>query len=292
MQQQQMQQQFQGGNFGGGCGGSFGGKGGGGGGQGKTTIQYQGGGTPASGEEVEYFIAEHGGLEPASADRFRSLDPVMQKMVMNKGTMQDARDQNAVLHGRINQVGRMTSGGLQMEADKLKPGDWICPNCLDHQFGKNSNCRKCGTAKEMAQGQFNTQFSGGAQLPELTQSATPQEVQQFLSMHQIEHHAADMLMHLDPKLQKLVLNKGSLQEARDQTAMLMGRIKQVTKVASGGMDMNLKPGDWICPGCLDVQFSRNASCRQCGTPKPAQHTHGQPQSQGQAWAQNFMQGMY
>jgi len=257
----------------------------------KTTISYnQAGGnsmvTPASEEEVQYFLAGHTGLDEGSVQRFLTCDGVTQKMVMNKGTMADARDQNAVLHSRLNTISRMNSGGMQIDSDKLKPGDWICPNCLDHQFSKNDTCRKCGTPKAAAGSSLQTSFGNGVQLPQLTESSNPQEVQQFVGMHQIEPHAADMLMHLDPKLQKLVINKGTLQGARDQTAMLMGRIKQVNKMASGAVDMNLKPGDWICSGCLDVQFSRNTTCRQCGTPKPS---GGQgAMSQGQAWAQSFM----
>jgi len=27
-----------------------------------------------------------------------------------------------------------------------------------------------------------------------------------------------------------------------------------------------KPGDWYCPSCGDLQFSRNIACRKCGTP--------------------------
>ena len=28
------------------------------------------------------------------------------------------------------------------------------------------------------------------------------------------------------------------------------------------------PGDWICPGCNDLQFRRNQACRICATPNP------------------------
>lgn len=31
----------------------------------------------------------------------------------------------------------------------------------------------------------------------------------------------------------------------------------------------MKVGDWICPGCGDIQFARNDKCRKCGTPNPA-----------------------
>lgn len=31
---------------------------------------------------------------------------------------------------------------------------------------------------------------------------------------------------------------------------------------------NMKPGDWTCPQCGDLQFARNSSCRMCSAPKP------------------------
>merc|ERR1712151_289390 len=36
----------------------------------------------------------------------------------------------------------------------------------------------------------------------------------------------------------------------------------------GGNNATMKPGDWTCPSCGDLQFARNASCRQCGKEKP------------------------
>jgi len=35
-----------------------------------------------------------------------------------------------------------------------------------------------------------------------------------------------------------------------------------------GKSKRPKPGDWYCPGCGDLQFSRNFECRRCSTPKP------------------------
>ncbi len=35
--------------------------------------------------------------------------------------------------------------------------------------------------------------------------------------------------------------------------------------------MSKRAGDWKCPGCGDEQFARNATCRQCQTPKPGAH---------------------
>merc|ERR1711972_687943 len=32
-------------------------------------------------------------------------------------------------------------------ADNLAPGDWLCPACKDHQFARNAQCRRCGEPK-------------------------------------------------------------------------------------------------------------------------------------------------
>merc|ERR1712130_564399 len=30
---------------------------------------------------------------------------------------------------------------------QVKPGDWICPSCGDHQFARNDECKQCSAAK-------------------------------------------------------------------------------------------------------------------------------------------------
>eukprot|EP00929_Paragymnodinium_shiwhaense_P057580 TRINITY_DN28829_c0_g2_i1.p1 TRINITY_DN28829_c0_g2~~TRINITY_DN28829_c0_g2_i1.p1 ORF type:complete len:280 (-),score=58.12 TRINITY_DN28829_c0_g2_i1:196-975(-) len=85
----------------------------------------------ADATEVEAFIAEHTSLNPKAANMLRLLDPKLQTVVMKKGPMHDARDPSAVLIARCSKISKMTEG------------DWVCPNCLDHQFAKNAFCRMC-----------------------------------------------------------------------------------------------------------------------------------------------------
>merc|ERR1712217_835279 len=33
--------------------------------------------------------------------------------------------------------------------ENMRNGDWLCPKCGDHQFARNSMCRKCGAEKPM-----------------------------------------------------------------------------------------------------------------------------------------------
>jgi len=199
---------------------------------------------PATEEEIEAFLAIHS-VEPHAADKLRQLDRKMARVVLMRGSMHDARDQTAVLIQRCS--------GLF----NLKEGDWICPGCYDHQFSKNSICRKCSTPRT----DYNVEQTFGCHpAVEMVEPAAPQEVDAFLAVHPgIQPHAMAKLKSMDPRMQRVVINKGSMADARDPTAVLMQRCSALTA---------LSPGDWICFSCYDHQFSKNSACRRCGTPKP------------------------
>merc|ERR1719359_593610 len=46
-----------------------------------------------------------------------------------------------------------------------------------------------------------------------------------------------------------------------------------------------KPGDWFCPNCNDLQFAKNTECRKCGTPNP--DPAGSLAAQAEGIAQGF-----
>jgi len=161
-------------------------------------------------------------------------------------------DKTAVLISRIK--------GLS----KMKSGDWICPGCFDLQFAKNSDCRKCQTAAppESARVQVllapgTIEFSAAESVD--TTPATKQEVEAFLRECPVEAHTAAKLRALDPKLQAVVIRQGTMEDARDPTAVLTSRITAFKK---------MKSGDWICPGCFDLQFASRPECRKCMTAAP------------------------
>jgi len=94
----------------------------------------------AASEEVEVFLAQNNIAEKV-ANQFRMLAPELQKMVILRGELQTARDPTAVLVTRMrNATQGITTGNTQPQ-----PGDWFCPGCSDHQFAKNTVCRRCGT---------------------------------------------------------------------------------------------------------------------------------------------------
>merc|ERR1712137_247940 len=100
-----------------------------------------------------------------------------------------------------------------------------------------------------------------------TVAATPEEVEQFLIVNPVQQHAADKFRAMDPKLQRLVINRGGMDGARDPTAAFIGRIVKMEKTVNGLIP--IPPGDWLCSSCGDHIYSRNEHCRRCGTSKPA-----------------------
>merc|ERR1712093_608382 len=92
-----------------------------------------------------------------------------------------------------------------------------------------------------------------------TPPASKQEVEKFLRECLVEEHAASKLRSLDPKLQAVVIRQGNMEDARDQTAVLTSRMTAFKK---------MKSGDWICPGCFDLQFASRTECRKCMTAAP------------------------
>lgn len=39
-------------------------------------------------------------------------------------------------------------------------------------------------------------------------------------------------------------------------------------IAAGHGGQEMKPGDWFCPACNDLQFAKNTKCRKCGEANP------------------------
>merc|ERR1711957_498329 len=75
--------------------------------------------------------------------------------------------------GRKCSTSKPTEGLVQITSSaQLRPGDWICPGCGDHQFARNEECKQCQTAKpddcvvakaEMKDGDWNCPDCGDHQ---------------------------------------------------------------------------------------------------------------------------------
>jgi len=98
---------------------------------------------PATPVEVEQFLILNP-VEQHAQDKFRGMDPHIQKWVINRGPfdMNITRDPTGALIARMNKLEWVATGQVH-----VPPGDWICQNCGDHQFARNQTCRSCGAPK-------------------------------------------------------------------------------------------------------------------------------------------------
>mmetsp|Transcript_4654 Transcript_4654/g.10188 ORF Transcript_4654/g.10188 Transcript_4654/m.10188 type:complete len:538 (-) Transcript_4654:253-1866(-) len=135
----------------------------------------------------------------------------------------------------------------------VKPGDWTCPNCGDHQFARNMTCRQCGTPSPVAGGGCGAMMAAG-----MAQMAAAAGM--TAGMNGIAGGPRSGGMKAGDWY---CASCGDLQFARNNACRKCGSPKT-------GMEMNVPgaPGDWICPSCRDLQFARNSECRRCGEPKP------------------------
>jgi len=134
---------------------------------------------------------------------------------------------------------------MGMMSGNMKPGDWICQGCGDHQFAKNETCRKCGAPKPEGNAMANMMMGGfggrGGMKPGDWNCPAC----------------------------------GDLQFARNEACRKCGNPRPE---GVGGPEAALQPGDWLCPACGDHQFARNSTCRKCGGPKPAEQVTGRERS--------------
>jgi len=193
---------------------------------------------PAQPEEVEQFLILNP-VEEKAAVQFRTMDPRAQRICINKGTLQGARDSTAAFIGRMSQVRRLVESGVTGAA-----------------------------AAQMQQQQAAMGMGGGmmGNTPNLDQiaPASPEEVEHFLMLNPVEGKVQDQFRNMDPRAQRLVINRGTLEGSRDPTAAFIGRIVKIDQLVKSQYTQS----DWICPSCGDTQFGRNLQCRKCATPKP------------------------
>ncbi|CAE7525985.1 unnamed protein product [Symbiodinium natans] len=170
-------------------------------------------------------------------------------------------------------------GGAALGAG-FKPGDWNCPSCGDHQFGRNETCRKCGTPKP-------GDVSASQHLAALSQSAPlggRDNSQDFkpgdwkcprCGDHQFERNAACRKCG-EPK----PAQSGGAPQVYGIAGSLLADIQ--ARAVAGGPPMSggFKPGDWTCAACGDHQFGRNETCRKCGSPKPVLSSNNQAMKPG------------
>jgi len=180
--------------------------------------------------------------------------------------------------------GKGTVGGVMPKKPaQMKPGDWKCPSCGDHQFAKNTTCRQCGVAKQMAES-IHGMKPGDWSCPKCNdfQFANNTECRQCGVANPNPEGSkaardAALASGFGGQTEKpgdwYCPACGDLQFAKNVKCRKCGTANPDPETSaalssSNGNGIIEKPGDWYCPGCNDLQFAKNAKCRKCGTPNP------------------------
>jgi len=168
------------------------------------------------------------------------------------------------------------------DPNAMKPDDWICQECGDHQFAKNLACRKCGVPKPKTSTNHIVAKKGdwicpGCQDVQFERNmmcrrcSTPRPGMMPGAMMMGGNKMGCMV----PNMMGGMGNMGCMGGMGNMGGMgCRGGCGMTPMIGCGGMVASnkvvFKEGDWICPNpeCQDVQFERNVICRKCGTAKP------------------------
>jgi len=99
-------------------------------------------------------------------------------------------------------------------------------------------------------------------------------VEEFLRQHPtVQEHAKTSLRTLPRELQDIVLSRGSMHFAQEQTTVLMARMRrarqgELTAFTGVSPGPNPSSGDWHCARCGALQSAGYISCRACRAPSP------------------------
>lgn len=159
---------------------------------------------------------------------------------------------------------------------EMKPGDWNCPKCGDHQFAKNLQCRRCGSpypgdvaihnkgnvAPWMAPGSGKSGSnmgmlgSGGMAMGACGGGGS-------MGM-QVKGGVANSPVW-GISMQGSGVGKGSMDGPMG--GPMSGRMGGPMG-GPVGAPMGGEMKSWQCPNCHEVVFPRNNQCLSCGTPRP------------------------
>jgi len=160
-----------------------------------------------------------------------------------------------------------------------KEGDWFCPGCKDLQFERNSSCRKCGTPKprgalRAVAGAAGVMANVSCSNADGSKTVNARPGDWFCPNRQ----CGDLQFERNMSCRRCGTPKPGMMGGMMGGGMMGGGMvgggcgrgmgMGMLGMGMGGCNANMRPGDWICSSCQDVQFAKNEVCRKCGSPKP------------------------
>lgn len=130
----------------------------------------------------------------------------------------------------------------------MRPGDWCCPQCFNHNYASRTQCGKCHAPKmPHMHGAMGAMMGGGAGAMGGMQGGAGAQREGDWKCYGCGN-----------------LNYASRTEACNRCAL-----PKTVYVSKSGM----RPGDWVCPACHNHNWADRSSCMKCQTPKGANQVH-------------------
>jgi predicted nucleic-acid-binding Zn-ribbon protein/rRNA processing protein Gar1 len=146
----------------------------------------------------------------------------------------------------------------------MKPGDWSCPKCKNHNYANKKVCNRTGCEEPKPRGGggrgrdsrgYQSSNSGGFN----NSNMKPGD----WSCPKCKNHNFS---------NKKVCNRTGCEEPKPRGGGGRGRDSRGYQSSnSGGFnDSNMKPGDWNCPKCKNHNYAKRTVCNRCDTRKPVE----------------------
>jgi len=146
----------------------------------------------------------------------------------------------------------------------MKPGDWSCPKCKNHNYANKKVCNRTGCEEPKPRGGggrgrdsrgYQSNNSGGFN----NSNMKPGD----WSCPKCKNHNFS---------NKKVCNRTGCEEPKPRGGGGRGRDSRGYQSSnSGGFnDSNMKPGDWNCPKCKNHNYAKRTVCNRCDTRKPVE----------------------
>merc|ERR1712032_1781281 len=153
--------------------------------------------------------------------------------------------------------GPMGFGGGQ-RGFQMREGDWACVMCGNINFARRVNCNKCGSPRPDGVGGGGGMRGGNTEIRSGDWKCKECGNINFARRQECNRCGA-------PRPDD---GGASTFGAGGQMGGGGGGVAATKSFAQPGFSM--KPGDWQCPACGNMNFAKRAECNRCGKPRPAE----------------------
>jgi len=179
------------------------------------------------------------------------------------------------------------------DLENSRPGDWMCPNCGDHNYSFRDFCRKCfhtkdGEKKQIEEGKkpgdWHCQNCAHLNYQWRMECQKCQRKKPWSAGTQTNGNKVNPNDWTCPNCgDRVFASRTNCRKCNTSKMMAMRVMQGMGPMGMMGGNMggfsrqsmqSGRPGDWNCPNCGDMQYAFRTECRKCATAKPAQGMQG------------------